>query len=406
MDGYALNSDATSNASEAAPVIFRLKGDIAAGDCPVTVAGDSEDGIHPCVGIATGARFPSVSSGKPFDCCVRLEDTKVVQGANCGQTYVQLFRPAKPHQNKRLAAEDFQVGTLVIGQHVVVRPQHIMALASVGCEALTVLRAPQIGLFSTGSELADLDLTCSEAQRIPDVNRPYIKTVLESLGYQVDFLAPIEDGAAVDVARKVSQCLRHKSYDIVIFTGAASAGKRDFVRNTLEELGAHIPLHKVAMRPGHPTLFATLSLSGETLSSLTAGLGSRSNTAVFGLPGNPIAAATCVQFLVIPYLQTLLCQPLHGIASAMIVNPEQNTKENDARSGESSCVARFPSDIDIFRAGKITNKWQPRLKVELIRDHSPGKIRPFLDSDCWIHIHREQTELRRGDIVDIVLMPQ
>ena len=404
MDGYALNSDATRNASEAAPVTFRIKGDIAAGDGPLTVAGDEDNGVHPCVGIATGARFPSIGSGKPFDCCVQLEHTKVVDEANGGKNYVQVFRPAKPHQNKRQAEEDFQVGMLVIGQHVVVRPQHVMALASVGCETLTVLQTPRIGLFSTGSELAGLDSSYPEAQRVPDVNRPYIQTKLESLGYHVDFLALIEDGPAIDVARKVTQCLLHKSYEIVIFTGAASAGKRDFVRNALEELGAHILLHKVAMRPGHPALFGTLSSLGATRLCLAGGFVPSSNIAVFGLPGNPVAAAACVQFLVMPYLHTLVSQPLNGTISATIVNAGQRTVENGACSEGPSIIARFPPDEDIFRAGKIINKWQPRLEVELIRDHSPSKIRPFLDSDCWIHIHREQTELHHGDIVDIVLL--
>lgn len=404
MDGYALNSDATRDASEAAPATFKIKATIAAGDCPVSLAGDPEDGVYPCVEIATGARFPRVTSGKPFDCCVRLEDTKIIEAVKSGQNYVQVFRPAKPHQNKRLAGEDFQTGKLIIGQHALVRPQHVMALASVACTALTVLRTPRIGLFSTGSELAGLDSAHPEAQRIPDVNRPYIQSILECLGYRVDFLGLIEDGPAVDVARKVSQRLKHQSYDVVIFTGAASAGKRDFVRNALEELGARILFHQVAMRPGHPALFASLRSSEATPSNLAGSLVQHSNTAVFGLPGNPVAAATCIRFLVLPYLHTLASQPLEPPIPAFIVKTEQSPVEKGVHSDEASLIASFPAGMDIFRAGKITSKWQPGLEIELIRDHSPSKIRPFLDSDCWIHIHRGQTELHHGDTVDVFLM--
>jgi molybdopterin molybdotransferase len=89
---------------------------------------------------------------------------------------------------------------------------------------------------------------------------------------------------------------------------------------------------------------------------------------------------------------------------AFIVKTEQSPVEKGVHSDEASLIASFPAGMDIFRAGKITSKWQPGLEIELIRDHSPSKISPFLDSDCWIHIHRGQTELHHGDTVDVFLM--
>ena len=75
MDGYALRSEETQLASEDNPVTFRVVGTVAAGDEPLIVPGNA----HTCVEIMTGARFPTVSSGKPFDCCVRIEDTSAVE---------------------------------------------------------------------------------------------------------------------------------------------------------------------------------------------------------------------------------------------------------------------------------------------------------------------------------------
>jgi molybdopterin molybdotransferase len=75
MDGYAISSRATINASAHAPITFVVMGSIAAGDDPITVPNEPVNGVFPCVEIMTGARFPKSSSETPFDACVKIEDT-------------------------------------------------------------------------------------------------------------------------------------------------------------------------------------------------------------------------------------------------------------------------------------------------------------------------------------------
>ena len=56
----------------------------------------------------------------------------------------------------------------------------------------------------------------------------------------------------------------------------------------LEELGVAIHFRQVRMKPGKPLLFGT-----------------RGDTLVFGLPGNPVSAFVCFELFVRPALRML-----------------------------------------------------------------------------------------------------
>ena len=155
MDGYALSSKATKNASADNPILFPVRGVIAAGREPVSRATCTECQPLSCVEIMTGARFPDIqgTSGVEYDCCVKFEDVQRVRDPNTGQICIQVSKPLSQRQNRRMAGEDFQRGQVIITPGELIRPRHIMALASVGIKQVPVQQKLQIGLYSTGSEL-------------------------------------------------------------------------------------------------------------------------------------------------------------------------------------------------------------------------------------------------------------
>jgi molybdenum cofactor synthesis domain-containing protein len=65
--------------------------------------------------------------------------------------------------------------------------------------------------------------------------------------------------------------------DWVIVSGGASVGDRDFLEAALADLGT-VHFHGVAIRPGKPTLLATVG-----------------NCFILGLPGNPASAFVCFE---------------------------------------------------------------------------------------------------------------
>jgi molybdenum cofactor synthesis domain-containing protein len=291
---------------------------------------------------------------------------------------------------------------VIIRKGSTIRPHHIMALASIGCRELSVWRKPQVGLFSTGAELLTEKKGNPDAQRIEDVNGPYIYAVLESLGYETRFLGVIDDNSPA-ATQEIGHHLQQRRYDLLISTGGVSAGKFDSIRESVEKLGAQVLFHKVAMRPGHPALFASIPSSNKCHYPNRE---RSSKVAFFGLPGNPVASAACLRFLVLPFLRILLSQPIDQPVKAIIrrLKTPGNAWQNNPCNNSSSPIAHFPAEMEVFRPGQLRSQTDRTLEVGLIADHSPGKIRPFVSGDCWIQIHRGNFELTDGNIVDVFPM--
>lgn len=397
MDGYALNAAATRTASPSTPIVFHVAGTMAVSDAPMVISGepDSDASLYPCVEIMTGARFPEAIEGdhRPFDACVKLEDVDVLVGSGerpSGNRYIQVVKPVDANQNRRVAGRDFSKGDTVVKAGTRIKPRHVMALAAVGVREVEVVRI-KVGVFSTGNELS-----ADARSRVQDVNGPYVTACLRDWGIDVDFLGVLDDGAETMVSALESR-LRGNKYDIIISTGGVSTGRFDLIPTALEDLVARVVFHKIAIRPGHPGLFAKIPMPD------TYG----PETAFFGMPGNPIASAACLRFLVLPYVQRLQGQSPESAFKATIRRDHNEPQTNGAIkhdiNGSKSLISTCPADKDIFRPGIFHRHPTSKLDVVLINDHSPGKIKPFLESNCWIHVPQGESELHEGDIVDVFL---
>lgn len=410
MDGFAVCSEMTQKASIAHPLKFRNCGIIAAGERPVSLACTSED-CPPCVEIMTGAPFPISTSALQFDCCVRVEDTKSVVGPD-GNTYVEIVRPVLLFQNRRFAGTDFQRNGLVISKGSTVRPPHVMALASLGISRIAVYRRLRIAILSTGSELLSFEADSHDKSQIRDSNGPYIQASLGELGTDAKYL-----GIMADDQQKFEDTVRRTlttvSYDLFITTGAVSMGKFDFVRNGLTSLGADILFHKVAIRPGHPVLFATLSLEragldGSHVSAKThlnlpmSSVDRTRKTAFFGLPGNPMATAASLRFLVAPYIRYLHSQPLESpsfLPLAAVKLSSQSTRGPMACETAMEPIITKPSHLRAFWHGRVKSS-PSGATIEVHPDQGSSKVRPLLSGDCWIIGPEGCEQVRTGDIIE------
>lgn len=70
-------------------------------------------------------------------------------------------------------------------------------------------------------------------------------------------------------------------------------GSSDLLKPVIEDLGGAIHFGRVAVKPGKPTTFATLSAPGGV------------DKVIFALPGNPASALVCFNLFVIPALRRL-----------------------------------------------------------------------------------------------------
>jgi molybdopterin molybdotransferase len=71
-----------------------------------------------------------------------------------------------------------------------------------------------------------------------------------------------------------------KNFDVLMFSGAVSKGKFDFLPEVLDELGVQKKFHKVKQRPGKPFWF-----------------GKKAEKTVFAFPGNPVSTfISCLKY--------------------------------------------------------------------------------------------------------------
>ncbi|KAE8137848.1 MoeA, N-terminal and linker domain-containing protein [Aspergillus pseudotamarii] len=393
MDGYALNSAATQDATVDYPKTFEVQGITAAGDEPLSQVG--RDGIFPpCVEIMTGAPFPKTVQQEDFDCCVRYEDVRVEERS--GRRFIAVTKPVKPNQNRRLAATDFRTSDAIVKEGELIHPNHVLAMASLGITELSVLPKPRIAVFSTGSELLPAKGDSSKLHRISDSNGPYLTAMLEDWGAIVDFLGVLPDHPE-DIEQALLRSLQGPRYDLIISSGAVSAGRYDMIPTVLERVQARTVFHKVEMRPGHPVLYSMLPRPG------TAPVDSE--VAFFGLPGNPVASAACLRFIVALYLNTIQLQPPEKPYKAHIMAADYKFGiHHGIPLSSSKPVATVPMEKDVFRPGTFCGSTDQDLMVQLISDHSPGKIKPFLEANCWIRIPHGVSEVGEGDSVGIYPM--
>ncbi len=185
--------------------------------------------------------------------------------------------------------EDARRGALLLQRGTLLRARHLAAAASAGRVTLPVFRLPRVGLVTTGSEIVAAGAAIS-AEQIRDSNGPMLRGLLAGTAEMLGSWR-----ASDTLASLCARIERAARADVVVLTGGVSAGEKDLVPDALRQCGFRIHLHRVAMRPGRPFLFATRS-SG------------RDRRAAFGLPGNPVSVHVTAWEFLLPYLRRVAGQ--------------------------------------------------------------------------------------------------
>jgi len=243
MDGYAVKRGDKSK-------IFRVVETIAAGNIPLQEIKEGE-----CASIMTGAMMPAGT-----DKVIRVEYTAEEEGR------VSLIRQ-ESQCNVILKGENLQKGETVL-QPRVLKVQDIGILAALGMDRVKVVIPPTVGIITTGAELRRPGEELKPGE-IYNSNGHQLMAHLASVGSPCRYYGAISDEPE-EIRGKILTAIDEN--DIVLLSGGVSMGKFDFVPSVLKENGVDIKFHRIAFKPGKPTLFGT---KGETF--------------IFGLPGNPVS---------------------------------------------------------------------------------------------------------------------
>src|SRR5207248_3315168 len=174
--------------------------------------------------------------------------------------------------------------------------------------AKAVVPWPRVAVLSTGNELVNLADEPGPGQ-IRNSNGPMLVSLAVRAGAVVHDLGIARDTAG-ELRGRIEEGLDRT--DVLMLAGGVSVGKFDLVPGVLEELGVTPHVRQVRMKPGKPLFFGT---RGETL--------------VFGLPGNPVSAFVCFELFVRPALRVLAGHGEPGPRTATLPLAEPVAESND-----------------------------------------------------------------------------
>jgi molybdopterin molybdotransferase len=267
VDGFAIKVKDAQGAKETNPALLYYKGEIRIGEEAKAVLDDGS-----CIYISTGAMMPEGADG-----VVMQEYTRRMGDA------VEITKTTHKGENICFTGEDIKLGGSVLPKGKRLTPFDLGVLAALGMADLWVYKKLKIALISSGDEIIAVDQQ-PEPGQIRDINRYTVLNMLKKTCSDVSFV-----GIARDNPEDIKEHLRgaHES-DMILVSGGSSKGERDYITASIDQLGGKILFHGINIKPGKPTIFATLW-----------------GKPVFGLPGHPVSCIMALTRFVMPLVKRL-----------------------------------------------------------------------------------------------------
>lgn len=335
-DGYAVLQNDTSDA-------FRIVDTLHAADWKPRELKAGE-----AVRVATGASLP----------CGGLRVVMQEDVARDGEK-IRIVK-ADGETNIRKRGEEAHAGAPLVRAGTMLNPGKLALLASAGCVRPMVSPRLRIVHFTTGDEVIPPDQMPAPGQ-IRDSNSILIRGLLQKYPCVCLHVHLREDFEAAK-AQINGRRSEMDEANLVLISGGASVGDKDFTRPLLEWLGFEVVFSRIAIRPGKPTIFG---INGSQIA--------------FGIPGNPLAHFVCFHLFVAaalaklcgggmkPFLRGRLARTLDEAANAReTLWPVQWTLKDGraelcplewSSSGDITCLAaanglvRIPANTGDLAAG-------------------------------------------------------
>lgn len=345
MDGYALKAAWVKDASTNNPVSLNVQGQI--------LAGHNDDYTeNTAIAIMTGAKIPDY-----FDAVIPVEMTT----AKDDQIIIQTT--CKQGENIRPKGSDLCKDDILITKGTKINAYHIGLMGAQGIETIQVYQKPRIAVIVTGDEVGKQN---NDSNQIADANGPFLQVAIRQNGGNLVGLYHLNDNE-----EKFHQLVAQLkgNVDLIISTGAVSAGVKDFIPNEILAEGGKIHFHKIYQRPGKPLLFAELS----------------DGTYWFGLPGNPVAVQASFMFSVTTWLNGA-CQTAPLQTDRAILTKEYCKK----------------ADFCMFLRGNFTTNDKGEIHVDLATGQASYQLKNWGKVNCWVIAAAGKEQFNAGDIIEIL----
>ena len=352
FDGFAINSKDTKKLNKNNTQNFKILKTICAGDNPKL----KKINKYETVELMTGALLP-----KGFDTIIPIE--KIV--FHSSNKYIIINIKVKKKQHIRYAGSDYKKKDLIIKKGTIIQSSHILAFKTLGITKIKVKKKPNILFFSTGNEISNNEKIVN--WKVRNSNSHYIKSLSNNFLFNFIDGGILRDKDETFFKKQIQKSIKSK-IDIIITSGAVSAGKHDFIPSVVKKFSLSNFFKGVSIRPGKPILFAKLK-----------GL----EKAIFGLPGNPISSSACFRFFVYPYLLNILTIKSEKPFKA-------NLKNNYTKSKK----------ITRFIKARLTSTNDGKLKLQALRGQESFRIKSFVEANVWGLFRDGQSKFKKGELID------
>tara|TARA_B100001094_G_C18106495_1_gene758688 strand:+ start:67 stop:1314 length:1248 start_codon:yes stop_codon:yes gene_type:complete len=352
FDGFAINSKDTNKLNKNNSQDFKILKTISAGNSPKL----SKIKKYDTVEVMTGALIP-----KGFDTIIPFEKVTFHQN----KKYIKINDKVKKNQHIRCAGSDYKKRDLIIKKGTIIQPSHILAFKTLGITRIKVKKKPNILFFSTGNEISDNKDIVN--WKVRNSNSHYIKSISNNFLFNFINGGTLRDKDGRLFKKHIEKSIKSK-IDIIVTSGAVSAGKHDFVPSIVKKFDLSNFFKGVLIRPGKPILFAKLK---------------GFEKAIFGLPGNSISSSACFRFFVYPYLLNILEAKSEKPFKAKLKNSFSKNKK-----------------FIRFLKARLTSTNDGKLEVEVLKGQESFKIKSFVMSNVWGLFRSGKSDFKKGELID------
>ncbi|MDP3359337.1 MAG: molybdopterin molybdotransferase MoeA [Lutibacter sp.] len=343
MDGIAISSEAFNNGQRK----FNIEGIQAAGSAQLTLQNACN-----CMEAMTGAVLP-----KNVDAVIQYELLTIENG-----TATINLDALKSFQNIHLKGTDKKQGDLLVKENTLISPAEIGVFATIGKAVIKVAKQPKVIIVSTGNELVEVGEIPADHQ-IRRSNVFTMVSLLENLKIKAETLHILDDKEVL--LTKIDSLLNN--YDVLIFSGAVSKGKFDFIPEVLNELCVEKLFHEVKQRPGKPFWF-----------------GKKNNKVIFAFPGNPVSTfVNCIKYFNPWYYKSV---------GLNFENKQQAILSEDFY---------FKPELTYFLQVKL-NQVEGKLMATPISGKGSGDLANLADADAFLELPDNRSNFTKGEVFPVI----
>lgn len=343
MDGVAINIEAFNKGQRD----FKIEGIQAAGSAQLMLQNPTN-----CIEAMTGAVLP-----KNTNAVIQYELTDTKDGIVTLKTDT-----VKYYKNIHKQGLDCEKETVLITKNTLISAAEIGILATVGKDFVYVAKQPKVLIISTGDELVEVDKS-PKPHQIRRSNVYTLVSLLEELNIKAETLHISDDKALLK--DKVNTVLN--TYDVLLFSGAVSKGKFDFIPEVLAELGVKKLFHRVKQKPGKPFWF-----------------GKKGSKTLFAFPGNPVSTfVSCLKYFH-PWFQKSVGLQYNNSGKVIL-----------------ACDYTFKSDLTYFLQVKLENK-NGMIYAHPLTGNGSGDLANLAQADAFIELPSNKSEFKKGDVFSVL----